>query len=242
MGKPGKSGKSGTVGKTGKDAVSAVTWAAQVERIRKMLGQTSFRTADGAALAPDEGFARWRDDTLEVRARNGAIFFIGNGASASMASHCSADLAKNAGVHTQVFSDLSLITAISNDLGYENVFREPLRRRATPADLLVAISSSGRSRNILLAAEYAGSLGMKIVTLTGMAPDNPLRAMGTLNVWVAGATYGLIETCHAALLHYWIDAVTGAGGATSGARAGAAAGTPVGAPTPAAAGRRPGGK
>ncbi len=67
-----------------------------------------------------------------------------------MASHAAADLAKNAQIHTEVFSDLSLITALGNDMGYENVFVEPLRQRICPGDMLVAISSSGQSRNIIL--------------------------------------------------------------------------------------------
>lgn len=122
-----------------------------------------------------------------------------------MASHFSADLAKNARLHTQVFSDLSLITAISNDLGYEAVFSEPLRRRGQPGDLLVAISSSGRSANILRAVDTARGLGLCVVTLSAMSSDNPLRSKGDVNIYVAADSYGYAETCHAAILHHWLD-------------------------------------
>jgi D-sedoheptulose 7-phosphate isomerase len=124
-----------------------------------------------------------------------------------MASHFAADLAKNGHLHTQVFSDLSLITAISNDMGYEHVFAEPLRRRAQPQDMLVAISSSGNSPNLLKAAEVARDKGLTLVTLTAMAPDNALRQLGDLNLYVGASTYGLAETAHAAVLHHWMDQV-----------------------------------
>ena len=124
-----------------------------------------------------------------------------------MASHFAADLAKNAHLHTEVFTDLSLITAISNDMSYEWVFAEPLRRRANKGDILVAISSSGASKNILCATEIAQKMGLKIITLSAMSPQNPLRSEGFLNAYVSAETYGYAETCHAAILHHWMDMV-----------------------------------
>ena len=76
-----------------------------------------------------------------------------------MASHFSADLAKNGNLHTQVFSDLSLITAISNDISYEQVFAVPLAKWAQKGDMLVAISSSGGSPNVLAGAKVATERG-----------------------------------------------------------------------------------
>ena len=124
-----------------------------------------------------------------------------------MASHFAADLAKNARIYTQVFSDASLLTAVSNDLSYEKVFSEPLRWRGQKGDMLVAISSSGRSPNVLNAVEVARSLNFSIITLSAMKADNPLRGLGDLNLYVAAETYGYAETCHAALLHRWMDSV-----------------------------------
>jgi D-sedoheptulose 7-phosphate isomerase len=142
-----------------------------------------------------------------LRQRLRTVYLIGNGASASMASHFAADLAKNGHLHTQVFSDLSLITAISNDLGYEHVFAEPLRRRAQPQDMLVAISSSGNSPNLLKAVDVAHEKRLTVVTLSAMQPDNALRQLGDLNVYLGAKTYGLAETAHAAVLHHWMDQV-----------------------------------
>lgn len=167
----------------------------------------SVRDQSGAGLNADQAFRLWRDRTVQLRREKRTVYLIGNGASASMASHVAADLAKNAFVHTEVFSDLSLITAIANDLAYDEVFAEPLRRRMVPGDMLVAISSSGRSSNIIHASEEALDLGGYVITLSAMSPENELRGLGLLNYYIPAPTYGAAETCHAAILHYWIDLV-----------------------------------
>jgi D-sedoheptulose 7-phosphate isomerase len=124
-----------------------------------------------------------------------------------MASHIAADLANNAHMRTEVFSDLSLITAIANDLTYTEVFAEPLRRRMTERDMLIAISSSGQSPNILRAVAEAKGLGGIVVTLSSMDSNNLLRAQGSLNFYIPATSYGMAETCHAAVLHHWMDLV-----------------------------------
>lgn len=182
-------------------------WNANIDRLHDVLKTVSFRDDAGRSLDADSAFARWRDMAVAVRDMSRTIYLVGNGASASMASHFAADLAKNGHLHTQVFSDLSLITAISNDIGYEQVFAEPLRRRGQRGDLLVAISSSGRSPNILAVVKVAQEQGLAIVTLSGMNPENPLRTGGSLNIYAAAQSYGLVETAHAAILHRWMDLV-----------------------------------
>lgn len=183
------------------------TWLQHIGQLNRLLKSVQFTGAGGAVMAVDKGFAIWRTLTLQLRRRRRTVYLIGNGASASMASHFAADLAKNAGLHTQVFSDLSLITAMSNDMGYQHVFAEPLRRRGRKGDMLVAISSSGKSPNILAAADVARKLGMTVVTLSAMRAGNPLRTRGDLNLHVSARTYGQAETAHAAALHWWLDLV-----------------------------------
>jgi D-sedoheptulose 7-phosphate isomerase len=180
-------------------------WKTEIDKLSSILYKLSFLGYDGAEYSADEGFRIWQELTIDVRDKKRSIYLIGNGASASMASHFAADLAKNAHLHTEVFSDLSLITAISNDMGYEWVFAEPLRRRAKKGDMLVAISSSGNSKNILSATEVTRKIGLKIITLSAMSPQNPLRSSGHLNIYVPAETYGYAETCHAAILHRWMD-------------------------------------
>ena len=180
-------------------------WSNNISVLKACLDSLSVWDAAGEALEPDEAFSRLQEATLQVWKTNNIFYFIGNGASASMASHISADLAKNAHLNTQVFTDLSLITALANDLCYEEVFAEPLRRQMRKGDMLVAISSSGQSPNILRAAQEARERGGVVVTLSAMKPDNPLRTMGNFNFYVPANTYGLAETSHATILHYWVD-------------------------------------
>ena len=160
---------------------------------------------DGDQYESDDGFTRLQDMANTLRQDRKTMYLIGNGASASLASHYSADLAKNGHIHTQVFSDLSLITALSNDIGYDFVFSIPIERRAVPGDMLVAISSSGRSRNILNAVAAARRMGVTVVTLSAMDSDNPLRAFGALNFYIPAKTYGHAETGHAAIMHHLMD-------------------------------------
>jgi len=180
-------------------------WGINISELKACLDSLSVWDAAGKSLDPEMGFSRLREATLRLNQHGNTLYFIGNGASASMASHTSADLAKNAHLNTRVFTDLSLITALANDLCYEEVFAEPLRKQMRKGDMLVAISSSGRSPNILRAAREARERGGVVVTMSAMQPDNPLRTMGSFNFYVPADTYGLAETSHAAILHFWVD-------------------------------------
>jgi D-sedoheptulose 7-phosphate isomerase len=185
----------------------SITWKQKTEQLASILSNASFSDGNDSEYSPDSGFQIWKELSVGIREKERTVYLIGNGASASMASHFAADLSKNAHLHTEVFSDLSLITAIANDMGYEWVFAEPLLRRAKKGDMLVAISSSGRSSNILRAIEVAQRAGLNIVTLSAMSPENPLRSSGYLNIYVPAQTYGHAESCHAAILHHWMDMV-----------------------------------
>jgi D-sedoheptulose 7-phosphate isomerase len=182
-----------------------VNWSENVLQLKSFLDLLSLHNDSGKELELDNGFLKWKDITCEVRAKRKTVYLIGNGASASMASHVAADLAKNAHVHTQVFTDLALITAVANDLCYEEVYAEPLRRRMNQGDLLVAISSSGQSANILRAVHETKRLNGFVVTLSAMKPDNMIRKQGNLNFYVPAKNYSMAETCHAAILHFWMD-------------------------------------
>jgi D-sedoheptulose 7-phosphate isomerase len=182
-----------------------MNWAFKIDEIGKSLLRLTASRGEADGCPVEEAFGAWVEMTLAIRQLKRTVFLIGNGASASMASHVAADLAKNGHVHTEVFSDLSLITAIANDMSFAEVFAEPLRRRMKSGDMLVTISSSGRSPNVLNAVREARKLNGVVVTLSAMKSDNPLAHLGDLNFYVPAATYGLAETCHAAILHHWID-------------------------------------
>ncbi|GJQ62981.1 MAG: phosphoheptose isomerase [Melioribacteraceae bacterium] len=135
----------------------------------------------------------------------GTIYFIGNGASASMASHFSADMMKNGRVKTACFHDPAFLTCYSNDFGYENVFSRALEDIATKNDILLAISSSGNSENIINAVEVAKHKGMKVIGFSGFTRNNRLKQMSDISVYLEAYTYGEVEISHNVALHYIVD-------------------------------------
>lgn len=135
---------------------------------------------------------------------------VGNGGSAAIASHLSVDLTKNAGARCINLNESSLITCFSNDYGYERWVEKAVEFYGDEGDLLIAISSSGRSRNILLGCEAARRKGFStLVTLSGFAFDNPLRQRGDINLWIDSKAYNLIETVHQLWLLAIVDLVIG---------------------------------
>lgn len=156
-------------------------------------------------LLVEEGLKIWCDLTLKVQENDNTVYLIGNGASASMASHMAADFSKNCECRSMAFNDIALMTAVSNDISYEQCFSTPLLRFAGEDDLLVTISSSGNSSNIINAIKTARELGLGVVTLSGLSSDNISRRLGDLNFYLPAQTYGLVESCHQALLHCWLD-------------------------------------
>lgn len=144
-----------------------------------------------------------RDRIVETQARGGKVIFAGNGGSAAIASHCAVDFSKTAGIRCINFNEADLITCLANDYGYEWWVEKALRLYADAGDLVVLISSSGRSPNILRAAEYARSRQLALVVLTGFDADNPLRALGDLSFWIDSRAYNVVEITH----HVWLLAV-----------------------------------
>jgi len=135
------------------------------------------------------------------------LFFVGNGGSAAIASHMATDYMKNGEYPTFCFNDGSLLTCITNDLGYENSFWLPIEQHGMIGDVVFAISSSGRSKNILSAVNAARAKRMNVVTLTGFSHANPLRGMGQVNFYIPSNQYGTVEICHLAILHSILDEV-----------------------------------
>ena len=181
------------------------SWESYVAAIGTGLSSLAITDKRGQALSAAEGFGRWVKSTHELQARGQHIYLIGNGASAAMASHFAADACKNGGLRAQAFNDGALLTCTGNDLAFDQVFALPLTRFARAGDMLIAISSSGNSPNIVRALEVARGLGVGVVTLTGMRADNKARALGDLNFYVPLSRYGWAESAHQVVLHYWFD-------------------------------------
>ncbi|MCX5695183.1 MAG: SIS domain-containing protein [Candidatus Omnitrophica bacterium] len=135
----------------------------------------------------------------------GKVFFIGNGGSAAIASHMAIDFWKNLKIEALSFSDSSLLTCISNDFGYDYVFAKPIEFFAGKKDILLSISSSGKSQNILKAVAAAKAKGASVITLSGFSKNNPLRLKGICNFYVPASEYGLVEVGHQYVCHYIAD-------------------------------------
>jgi D-sedoheptulose 7-phosphate isomerase len=146
---------------------------------------------------------------VEARAAGGKMMLAGNGASASIASHLATDFAKHGKVRAMAFNDANLITALGNDCGYENWIARAVEIYADPRDLLVLISSSGRSPNVVKAAHEAKARGLYVAAFTGFARDNPLGAAADINFWVDSRAYNIIECTHMILLAGIVDLLIG---------------------------------
>ena len=163
----------------------------------------------GAVIGTDSGFGELCELSREIQNVGRKQFLVGNGASAAFANHMALDWTKNGGVTTHAFANSALLTAMSNDLGFEEAFSAPLNCYAKSGDLLITISSSGNSANIIKTIETARAKGMSVVTLSGLKPDNRSRQMGNLNLYIPAKTYGIVECAHQVLLHIWLDKFMG---------------------------------
>ena len=137
------------------------------------------------------------------------IMFIGNGGSAAIASHMATDFTKNGNLRAVAFNDSPTLTCLSNDLGYENVFSKQVDMYGQDGDLLIAISSSGQSPNIIAAVNAARNKEIKILTLSGFSSKNLLRTLGDVNIYVPEDEYGFVEIGHLAICHATLDFAMG---------------------------------
>ena len=144
-----------------------------------------------------------------THAAGNKLIFVGNGGSAAIASHMATDYSKNGGVRSLALNDASMLTCLGNDLGYDHVFAKQIELHARGGDLVIAISSSGRSANILNAADAAAAAGCTIATMSGFTPDNPLRRKGEWNFYVASDRYGFVEIGHLTICHAVLDFLCG---------------------------------
>ena len=176
-------------------------------RLSDLLGQTQATQKDGVSMDFFSA-AEFVGQLAMTQTENGRkIIFIGNGASASISSHMATDYWKNGGMRAMAFNDAALLTCLSNDCGYENVFGKSVEMFADEGDILVAISSSGKSENILNGVRAARKMGAHIVTLSGFKSDNSLRSMGDFNFFVPDEEYGPVEIVHLSITHCILDAI-----------------------------------
>ncbi len=159
------------------------------------------KSADGAAL--DRAAAI----LLDAYAGGRRVFSCGNGGSAAIANHLQCDHIKNVRACTDLAprvqslcANVELLTAIANDIAYDNIFAYQLQSLSEPGDVLIAVSSSGRSPNIVCALAWARDNGLRTIALTGFAGGDA-RRLADVSIHVEAANYGIVEDLHQAIMH-----------------------------------------
>jgi len=150
-----------------------------------------------------------RNFFLEVSKKKGKILIFGNGGSSAIASHVSVDLTKNAQIRTVNFNEADLITCFSNDYGYEKWVEKSVDFYADKNDILVLISSSGKSKNMLNACKAAKRKKIKVISFTGHTKKNPLSQIVDLSLWVDSKAYNFVENTHQIWLLTICDLIIG---------------------------------
>lgn len=156
----------------------------------------------------ERDLGRFVGNCLELMARikpKARYYFCGNGASAAIASHLANDFTKAVGIRASTFHDPALLTCFGNDFGYANWIAEAVGRFGEAGDVLVLISSSGRSTNIVNAAAVAKKLDMQVIALTGPRPSEDLIGSADLLLKVQSDIYNVIENCHMMALCAVVD-------------------------------------
>jgi len=141
----------------------------------------------------------------KVKKKKSKIILFGNGGSSSIANHVAIDFCKVANIKAITFNESNLITCFSNDYGYENWMKKSLEFHLNSDDLVIFISSSGRSKNHVIAANFCKKKRVKFITLTGFSKSNPLKKLGDVNFWVNSKNYNHIEMAHHIILVFLAD-------------------------------------
>ena len=151
-----------------------------------------------------------RDVILEAKNNNKKILIFGNGGSAAIASHVSVDMTKNAKLRCLNFNEAGLITCFSNDYGFEHWVEKAVDFYGDEGDVLIVISSSGCSENMLNAVKAAriGNFS-SVITLSGFSENNPLNKLGNINLWVDSNAYNFVENIHQIWLLTIVDLLIG---------------------------------
>jgi D-sedoheptulose 7-phosphate isomerase len=177
------------------------------EELGHALAGVEVTDGDGRRLDLAAGVDRSATLIVSQARQQKKVMFIGNGASAAISSHQAVDFWKTGGVRAMAFNDASLLTCLGNDFGYPFVFEKPIEMFADPGDVLIAISSSGRSENILRGARMARRRECRVISMSGFDQDNPLRQLGDVNFYVPSKSYGHVEVTHLGLSHCLLDTI-----------------------------------
>ncbi len=168
------------------------------KKLNNLINNTDINSLEKIALA-----------LKTLKKKNKKVLVMGNGGSAAISSHISVDLTKNAKIRSVNFNEADLITCFSNDYGYQKVFSKSLEFYADKGDIVIIISSSGKSKNLIEAAKFCKKNNIQLFTFTGFSKSNPLRKMGSINLWVNSRAYNIVENIHQIWLLSIVDRIIG---------------------------------
>ena len=151
----------------------------------------------------EERLISLKEEIIDCKKRGNKVILMGNGGSSSIASHLSVDFTKAAGIRAVDYNSAGLITCLANDYGYDNWMQKALEMYAEKGDVVILISSSGNSNNVVNAGKYWKNLG-PLVTFTGFSYNNELNSLkANHRFWVKSKAYNHVEMVH----HIWLVAV-----------------------------------
>lgn len=183
-----------------------IPFAQYSKKLQSVLEKVEITDISGQPLDFHEGLSLIINNLQKVKTNHKKVMIVGNGGSAAIASHFQNDLCKSAQVRAMVFTEQPLLTALSNDISYAAAYPELVSLWTDKEDMLISISSSGRSQNIIDTVYAARDRGCSpIITLSGFLPDNILRSIGDINCYIPSKEYGYVELAHSILSHYISD-------------------------------------
>ena len=186
-------------------AAAAATATAFFARLNQLLTSTVVTDGDGQVLDVDAGSDAAVKVLQAAQAQRSKVLTLGNGGSCVIAEHIAVDLSNRAAIRARTCGSAPQLSALANDNRFETAYALWLKAEADPGDVVIAVSSSGKSENILNAAQAAIERSCSLITFSGFSPANKLRRLGDLNFHVDSGHYGEVEIAHEALSHYITD-------------------------------------
>ncbi|PXX44370.1 D-sedoheptulose-7-phosphate isomerase [Aquitalea magnusonii] len=177
------------------------------QQFQGILAQAQATDGNNIPMSIEHSLQRTKEVLLSVRAEGKDVYLLGNGGSAALVAHVQTDLVNKCRLRAHVLQEPSLLTCMSNDYGYANAYQELISRYIRSGDVVLAVSSSGQSANILQACDSALANEANIITLSGFSANNHLRSKGMINIWLPSDDYGMVEVGHQLILHYLSDSL-----------------------------------
>ena len=177
----------------------------RIDQLEKTIINTEITSIENTEFSLEEGLAKIYKMLLGIKSRGKNLYIIGNGGSAAISSHAVIDFINVAKIRAYTLQDSATLTCMANDYGYENVFSRILNTIIKKEDVIIAISSSGESKNIINAVKASKEIGAIVITFSGFNLKNTLRSLGSINIWSNSLDYGMVEIAHQFILHNLAD-------------------------------------